>query len=247
MNEETESRSKLQLESNAVERLLQPAIHADAYVFDIDGTLLVTRDLVHWNGLHQAMLEVYGVDTTIEGIPYHGKTDIGILRAALERCGVAGHAFEAGLPAALSVICREVSVHEFEICAGACSGIPELLSELQGLGKVLGIASGNLEVVGWHKVTAASVREFFSFGSFGDCREARSEIFDQAKSEAERRLGKGTRVCFVGDTPEDVRSARKVGAQIIAVASGSFAYEELKHCDPDACCHSCRELLGQLR
>jgi hypothetical protein len=25
---------------------------ADAYFFDIDGTLLVTRDLVHWNALH---------------------------------------------------------------------------------------------------------------------------------------------------------------------------------------------------
>ena len=42
-----------------------PKISADAYFFDIDGTLLVTRDLVHWNGLHQAMLEVYGVDTNI--------------------------------------------------------------------------------------------------------------------------------------------------------------------------------------
>jgi hypothetical protein len=39
--------------------------HAGAYVFDIDGTLLVTRDLVHWNALHQAMLEAYGVDATL--------------------------------------------------------------------------------------------------------------------------------------------------------------------------------------
>lgn len=56
---------------------------ADAYFFDIDGTLLVTSDLVHWNGLHKAMLEVYGIDTTIEGLLYHGKTDIAILRNAL--------------------------------------------------------------------------------------------------------------------------------------------------------------------
>lgn len=55
----------------------------DAYFFDIDGTLLVTSDLVHWNGLHKAMLEVYGIDTTIEGLLYHGKTDIAILRNAL--------------------------------------------------------------------------------------------------------------------------------------------------------------------
>ena len=66
---------------------------ADAYVFDIDGTLLVTKDLVHWNALHQAMIEAYGVDTTIEGIPYHGKTDLSILRAAVGRAGVSDSAF----------------------------------------------------------------------------------------------------------------------------------------------------------
>jgi phosphoglycolate phosphatase len=249
MNNETDSLSKVQpnLEDNSAASLVKQPIQADAYVFDIDGTLLVTRDLVHWNGLHQAMLEVYGVDTTIEGIPYHGKTDIGILRAALERCGITGYTFEAGLSTALSIISREVSVHVSEICAGACSGIPELLSELQVLGKLLGIASGNLETVGWHKVTAANVREFFSFGSFGDCQEARSGIFDHAKSEAERRLGKGARLCFIGDTPEDIRSARQVGAQIVAVATGTFACDELREYGPDACCHSCRELLGQLR
>src|SRR4051794_27451351 len=110
MKSQAEIRSELQLMEHETEvRPQNHAIHADAYVFDIDGTLLVTRDLVHWNGLHQAMLEVYGVDTTIEGIPYHGKTDIGILRAALERCGIGEQAFNAGLPAALAVICKEVS------------------------------------------------------------------------------------------------------------------------------------------
>src|SRR5579864_7449804 len=89
-------------------------VSADAYIFDIDGTLLVTRDLVHWNGLHQAMLEVYGVNTTIEGLSYHGKTDIGILRMALDRCGISGSKFEEKLPIALATVCREVAAN----CAG---------------------------------------------------------------------------------------------------------------------------------
>src|SRR6266487_3757220 len=88
-----------------------PLPEADAYIFDIDGTLLVTKDLVHWNALHQAMLEAYGVDTTIEGIPYHGKTDLSILRAALEREGIRKEHFEAALPKALEVVCREVETN----------------------------------------------------------------------------------------------------------------------------------------
>jgi len=79
---------------------------ADAYIFDIDGTLLVTKDLVHWNALHRAMLEAYGVDTTIEGIPYHGMTDLSILRAALDRAEVRDGMFEARLPTALEIVRR---------------------------------------------------------------------------------------------------------------------------------------------
>jgi len=62
---------------------------SDAYLFDIDGTLLLSKDRTHRYALHRAMLDVYGVETTIDGIAYHGKTDVGILRAALERAGVA--------------------------------------------------------------------------------------------------------------------------------------------------------------
>jgi hypothetical protein len=76
---------------------------ADAYLFDIDGTLLSSRDHVHYDALNRALQEVYGVDTTIAGVAYHGKTDLGILRAALERVGVSGGVFEERLSEALTV------------------------------------------------------------------------------------------------------------------------------------------------
>src|SRR3954452_17744116 len=101
-------------------------INADAYLFDIDGTLLVTKDLVHWNGLHQAMLEVYGVDTTIEGLPYHGKTDVAILRAAVARCGVTSSVFDAGIEQTLAVVRREVRANAKAILPEVCPAIPEL-------------------------------------------------------------------------------------------------------------------------
>src|SRR5579871_3917060 len=78
-------------------------LHADANQFDIDGTLLVTRDLLHWNAFHQAMLEIYGEDTNIEGIRYRGKTDVAILRAALARCGITDCMFNARPPQGISI------------------------------------------------------------------------------------------------------------------------------------------------
>jgi phosphoglycolate phosphatase len=222
-------------------------VRADAYFFDIDGTLLVTRDLVHWNALHRAMLEVYGVDTTIEGIAYHGKTDVGILRAALNRAGVPDSAFEARLPEALDVICREVAAHADGIQADVCPGIPEILEEIQAHGKLLGVASGNLESVGWNKLQAAGLRHFFTLASFGDHRELRSAIFDQAVTAAKKSLGSNAAICFVGDTPEDIKAAKSVGAKVVAVCTGIFCEEQLSPHEPDVCCTSCTELLGKLQ
>ncbi len=220
---------------------------ADAYFFDIDGTLLITRDGVHRNALHRAMLEVYGVDTTIDGIAYHGKTDLGILRAALTRCGVNTADFEAGLSAALSVICREVADNSARIRPEVFPAIPEILSEIQGQNKLLGVASGNLESVGWTKIKAAGLRSFFSIGSFADSCEMRTAVFDAAATAAKQTLGSNARICFVGDTPEDIEAAKAVNASVVAVCTGIFCREQLAALDPDVCCSSCEELLGQLQ
>ena len=218
-------------------------MEADAYLFDIDGTLLITRDAVHRDALHLAMREAYGVDTTIDGIEYHGKTDSGILRAALARAGVAGSAFDAKLPAALKVVCREVSANVKRITPHVCAAIPEVLAELQAAGKLLAMASGNLESVGWQKVQVAGLHEFFSFGCFSDQHESRADIFRQGVVEVRRRLGNSAKVCFIGDTPEDIKAARQANAQIVAVCTGIFKADELNSNAPDACVLSCAELL----
>jgi phosphoglycolate phosphatase len=218
--------------------------HADAYVFDIDGTLLVTKDLVHWNALHQAMLEAYGVDATIEGIQYHGMTDLSILRAAMDRAGISGRAFEAGLPKALSVVCRKVEDNRRRIMPRVCAGVPGLLQRLKSREKLLGVASGNLETVGWHKIEAAGLRGFFSFGFFSDQCESRAGIFRNALDHVYAQLGNNARICFIGDTPSDVAAAREIGASIVAVASGTFGIEELSACSPDLCISDCAGLLA---
>jgi phosphoglycolate phosphatase-like HAD superfamily hydrolase len=218
---------------------------ADAYVFDIDGTLLVTKDLVHWNALHQAMTEAYGVDATIEGIPYHGKTDLSILRAAVGRAGVSDSDFEAKLPAALDVVCREVEANHLQLAPAVCPGIVRLLELLKARGKLLGVASGNLETVGWRKIDAAGLRSFFAFGFFSDHHETRAEIFRNALEHVKSQLGPAACVCFLGDTPSDVEAAKQVGAQILAVASGTFSFHELSACSPDLCVSHCGEFFPE--
>ncbi len=190
------------------------------------------------------MLDVYGVETTIDGIAYHGKTDVGILRAALERAGIATDVINQGMPQALEVVRLDATEKAERFTPNVLPGIREVLECLRDSGKLLGVASGNLELVGWLKVKAAGLREFFEFGRFADNCELREDIFREGVAEVRRRMGVSARVCFVGDTPDDVRAARCAGGRVIAVGTGIFKVEDLASHGPDATIGCCSELLG---
>ena len=216
---------------------------ADAYLFDIDGTLLNTRDAVHYFAFRNALHEFYGIDGTIDGVPVHGNTDLGILRAVLRRAGLADADFERDVPRLIRHMCDEVERNAAGIRVEVCPSIPELLARLHGAGKLLGIVSGNLETIGWAKLEAAKLRKYFSFGSFSDRHELRDAIFQQGIEEARRRLGPEASVTVIGDTPSDVSSARRNGIPIVSVATGIFPREELHALGPDWCVSCCTELL----
>ena len=216
---------------------------ADAYLFDIDGTLLLSPDRTHRYALHRAMLEVFGVETTIDGIPYHGKTDPGILRAALERMNVPAGVVDAKMPEALEVVRRDAIEKADRFRPNVLPGIRDLVALLKDSGKLLGICSGNLEAVAWLKLKAAGLADYFEFGCFADSCELRVDVFRNGMQEVARRLGPSAKVCFIGDTPEDVRAARGAGGRIIAVGTGIFKVEDLAAHGPDAAVVTCAELL----
>ena len=216
---------------------------ADAYLFDIDGTLLNARDGVHYNAFHAAVREVYGIDSRIDGVPVHGNTDLGILRAVARRAGLTDSEFEGKLPAAIECMCAAAGRNAGGMAPELCPSIPELLAGLHQSGKLLGVVSGNLELIGWLKLEAAGIRQFFAFGSFSNQRELRRDIFRQGIEETRQRLGEGARVCFLGDTPADIEAAREVGSPIVAVATGIFSTADLLAHKPDACVGCCSELV----
>jgi len=217
---------------------------ADAFLFDIDGTLLLSPDRTHRYALHRALLDVYGLETTIDGIAYHGKTDPGILRAALERAGFAPEVIDTNMPIALEVVRQDAAEKADRFRPNVLPGIREVLDLLHHAGKLLGVASGNLESIGWLKLKAAGLAQYFEFGCFADGCELRLDVFRKAVAEVRGRLSPQASVCFVGDTPDDVRAAQGVGGQIIAVGTGIFKFEDLAAHGPDATVNCCSDLLA---
>jgi len=217
---------------------------ADAYLFDIDGTLLNSRDSIHYFAFVHAAREVLGVEVKMDGVPVHGHTDVNIVREMLKRAGVAEDVIEDHLPRILETMCAEVGRNYEQLWPELCPAIPELICSLQSRGKLLGTASGNLEPIGWWKLEKAGLKEMFSFGSFSWPRETRAEIFQHGVRLARTKLGPAASVCVVGDTPADIEAARMAGVAVIAVATGIFPFAELLACEPEACLASAAHLLS---
>lgn len=230
-----------------------PWLGYDAYVFDIDGTLLNSRDLVHYRAFQTALLEVYGCRRDVSEVPVHGNTDIGILRATVRLCGIDDETFELRLPEALGVMRRSVRANSMDFRIEVCPAIPRMLETLRLREKLQGVATGNLAEIGWPKLAAGQLKQYFNFGSFSDRApspavsdkpwyEERAEIFANAVAEARRRLGADAAVCFVGDTPSDVSAAKANGCPIIAVATGIYSLEQLSKLEPEFCVPCCADL-----
>jgi phosphoglycolate phosphatase-like HAD superfamily hydrolase len=238
-------------------------LEADAYIFDIDGTLLNSRDGVHYKAFRTVLREIFGIESDLSEVPVHGNTDVGILRAVFERANAErahvdridaeranadrpGHVrdFDRLLRQALDMIRAEVRRNRRQMHPEVCPGIKTLLARLRQYGRLLGVASGNLEEVAWAKLETAGLRDYFSFSAFSDATEHRTQIFANALAEARRHLGSrnknaGLSVCIIGDTPADILAARANRLPIIAVATGIYSVEQLSQHSPDLCLNCC--------
>jgi Predicted phosphatases len=215
---------------------------ADICIFDIDGTLLNSRDAVHYFAFLNVIREVFKVEANTDGIHMHGNTDIGILRAVATRAGIPQPALESELSRIITRMCSEVEANSKDLRPEVCPSVRELIPSLHDRGKILGVATGNFETIGWAKLRAAGLRDYFTFGAFSDPHETRQAIFQHALTLAHKVIPEASVVLF-GDTPADISAARVTGIPVIALATGIFPLAELERHSPDAAFSCCTEIL----
>lgn len=219
----------------------------DAYLFDIDGTLLRSRDRVHFESLGISVRAVTGFEVSLEGVSLPGNTDTAILREACELAGIPAEVVERQGRAILDRMCDSVIGRQHELQPILMPGVEETLRYLADRGATLGVASGNLELIGWIKIERAGIREWFRFGGFSDRFPVRSELVRNAADEARGLAGSGASLCVVGDTPRDIEAAHANGLPVIAVATGHFSFDALMEHDPEACATNLADLLAATR
>ncbi len=227
--------------------LIQPDFQwdaQDAYLFDIDGTLLRSWDSVHFDSFVTSVQRITGFEITLAGIPMAGSTDPAILREAFRLAGVPAEQVENSIDAILQAMCASVAERRHELRIVTMPGVEETLKYLAARGALLGVATGNLEMIGWIKIEQAGLREWFRFGGFSDRYPVRAELIAQAAEKARELAGPAAKICVVGDTPRDIEAARANSLPVIAVATGRYSFDELLKHRPDVCATSLAGLLA---
>ena len=217
----------------------------DAYLFDIDGTLLRSRDRIHFNSFQESVLQVTGLEVSLAGVVLHGGTDTAILAEAFALAGIAAEDWEPQEQAILEAMREIVAARRGEMDLWTMPAVEETLKYLAGRGALLGVATGNLESIGWLKIERVGLREWFKFGGFSDRYRVRAEMVADAAAQARVILGPGEKsICVVGDTPRDIEAARANGLPVIAVATGNYKFDELAELRPEVCASSLAGLMA---
>lgn len=216
----------------------------DAYLFDLDGTLLHCADAVHYFAFCDALESLSGRKMNLDGVTAHGNTDTGILRDALLLAGIPEDEWRPRLADACTSMCAQVQDQQEALNVSALLGVVPVLEHLKCRGALLGVATGNLEIIGRLKLTRCGLLDYFEFGAYSDGFETRVAVFAHALSIAHSIAGPQVTVCAVGDTPADIRAAHDNNMSVIAVASGVHPYDALAAESPDFCVTSLQQLLA---
>jgi phosphoglycolate phosphatase len=219
----------------------------DAYLFDIDGTLLRSRDRIHMDSFVSSVQRITGFEITLAGIAMQGSTDTAILREACRQAGIPPEVLEAHTAAILDAMCSTVAEQRHTMDLVRMPGVEDALRHLASRGALLGVGTGNLEMIGWVKIEVVGLREWFRFGGFSDNFPIRSELIGHAARKARELAGAEASVCVVGDTPRDIEAAHANSLPVIAVATGRYSFEQLLELGPEVCTTSLADLLAHTR
>jgi phosphoglycolate phosphatase-like HAD superfamily hydrolase len=224
-----------------------PALHwdaFDAYLFDIDGTLLRAQGGVHNDAFPESVRQIMAREVSLERVLLHGNTDSRILAQMFEHAGIERAEWEPHQPAIFARMAALVEARRDFMDIRIMPGVREALEHLRSLHRVLGVATGNLELIGWLKIELAGLRDYFVFGGFSDRYEDRGKLIAAAAASAREKAGPAASVCVVGDTPADISAAKVNQLPVIAVATGAYSLEALLEHRPDIATVSMQALLA---
>jgi phosphoglycolate phosphatase-like HAD superfamily hydrolase len=202
-------------------------------LWDIDGTL-VRNATSPGNLYHLALERATGRDLPLLVGHQHGRTDAGIIAEHVR-------AHDLGVDVIPTVTAHLRDLSEERHRAGehrtAAPGALALVTRFAALGWRNGLLTGNSAYRARVKLAGAgfAVDAFdWDHSYFGDEEVERAGVTALAAQDLA-----GTRAVIVGDTPRDGEAADAVGIPFLAVATGVYDVEALRHTNAVAIARDC--------
>ena len=206
-------------------------------LFDIDGTLLVSRGIGR-EAKRRAMLECFGTTGDLDSHAFGGKTDWGILADLLAPHGYTKADIGHEMSQYETVMARHMRAISPAYTAEPTAHAQELLGALrQRPDTLIGLVTGNTSKTAVIKLEMAGFDPAsFVVGAFGNESHERADLTRLARQRAGDHLGcqlNGSAFIVIGDTPADIEAARAIDAIAVAVCTGYAERASLIDSRPD--------------
>jgi phosphoglycolate phosphatase len=201
---------------------------------DIDGTLVSTGG-AGAAAFVVALAKDFGIhDATSTGISFAGRSDRAIATDIMTLHGMdpTPERWQEFRAAYVNRLAEVLPVYKGRVLPG----VEPLLETLKLRGDTaLGLITGNVAQAAEHKLRHYELWHWFPFGGFGDEHADRCDIAAAALQASRPHLGgrDHRELVVIGDTPNDIRCARSIGARCVAVPTGNTSIDVLRAAEPD--------------
>ena len=205
-----------------------------AILFDNDGTLVDTRDIILASMRH-CTREVLGRVIPDEVLMHK----VGQPLVVQMRDFTSDEAEQDELLRVYRA--HNATIHDEQI--RAFPGIADMLAQLHRAGVPMGVVTSKLRVTAWHGLELTGLAPYLSccIGA-EDCEHFKPEAEPVLRGAS--ALGLPAAECFyVGDSPFDIQAGQAAGCATIAVSWGVFGADVLAEERPDIMCDTPAELL----
>ena len=205
----------------------------DIFFWDIDGTLIRT-DKAGLYAFEQAVRELWDSPVDFRQIHSAGMTDYSIARQIIEAIVArpASHQEVKNLTGRYEELLLE---HLAQREGRVMPAVSEILSALQAKGALSLLLTGNSRKGAEMKMRKFGLGGFFDFEHSAFCEDSpnRDDVANRALQKILSRFEAGSsRLFVIGDTPNDIRCGKMIGAYTISVATGTFSEQELASHEP---------------
>ncbi len=205
---------------------------SDVLLFDLDGTLIDTTDLILQSFAWAFDAHLPGrLPSRRDLVATFGRSLPAVLRELAAEHGA--HDPEA-LAAEMLITYRDFQRQHHDTLIQPFPGISDALAALHAGGHRLGVVTSKMEHYARRGMRIFDLERYFDVAVFHD-DVTRHKPHPEPLLEAARRAGvEATRAIYIGDSTHDIVAGSAAGMKTVAVLWGPFEREVLEAAGPDA-------------